>query len=246
MEHKIRKRKANDDRTAILFTKQDWDKLITVSHQIVSSKTPTSLGVLNKKICQYLNMTGQYEMPVVRAINCSIPRDIVALYHIGRCKHEECIPHFYTEDRRFESTWTFPCKSLNKIACYPLVISPDFSVYEELAFPQKLWNIFRNKALAAWWQYNGLNVIPNVSWIHGKDYAVSFDGWPKHSVIAVNSTGINDDEKCKIMWLEGYKVMLKTLEPIHILRYGAKIEGENEAISTYYENDNKKFARYGW
>ena len=58
MEHKIRKRKANDDRTAILFTKQDWDKLITVSHQIVSSKTPTSLGVLNKKICQYLNMTG--------------------------------------------------------------------------------------------------------------------------------------------------------------------------------------------
>lgn len=48
------------------------------------------------------------------------------------------------------------------------------------------------------------------------------------------------------MWLEGYKVMLETLEPTHILRYGAKIEGENEAISTYYDNDNKKFAKYGW
>ena len=234
------------DRTPNLFTKQDWDKLITVSQQIAGSKAPTSLGVLNKKICQYLHMTGQYEMPVVRAINCSVPKDIVALYHIDRCKNGGCIPHFYTEDRKFESTWTFPYKSLYKIARHPLIISPDFSVYEELAFPQKLWNIFRNKALAAWWQYNGLNVIPNVSWIYGKDYAISFDGWPKHSVIAVNSTGINDDEKCKTMWLEGYEVMLETLKPIHILRYGAKIEGENESISTYYENDNKKFARYGW
>lgn len=244
MEVKIHKHFYN--RTSHLFTKQDWDALITVSRQIAKSEVPTSLGVLNKNICQYLGTTGQYEMPVVRAINCSIPKDIVALYHIDRCKNEDCIPHFYTEDRKFESTWTFPRKSLYKIARYPLVISPDFSVYEELAFPQKLWNIFRNKALAAWWQYNGLNVIPNVSWIYGKDYAISFDGWPKHSVIAVNSTGINDDEKCKTMWLEGYEVMLETLKPIHILRYGAKIEGENESISTYYENDNKKFARYGW
>lgn len=234
------------DRTPNLFAKQDWDKLISVSCQVAKTEAPPSLGVLNKNICQYLDTTGQYEMPVVRAINCSIPKDIVALYHIGRYKNEGCIPHFYTEDRKFESTWTFPCKSLHKIVRYPLIISPDFSVYEDLAFPQKFWNIFRNKVLAAWWQYNGLNVIPNVSWIYGKDYSISFDGWPKHSVIAVNSTGINDYEKCKIMWLEGYKVMLETLKPIHILRYGAKIEGENESISTYYENDNKKFARYGW
>ena len=234
------------DRTPNLFTKQELDKLISVSCEISKSKDPTSLGVLNQGICQYLDMTGNYEMPRVRPINCSVPKDIVALYHIDRCKVDDCIPHFYTEDKKFESTWTFPHKSLYKIAHYPMIISPDFSVYENLVFPQKFWNIFRNKVLAAWWQYNGLKVIPNVSWIHGKDYAISFDGWPKHSIIAVNSTGINGDKKCKSMWLEGYNVMLRTLEPIHILRYGGKIEGENEAISTYYYNDNKKFARYGW
>lgn len=239
-------RKVVDDGTPNLFNEQEWDRLISVTCQIAKSKDPESLGVLNQGICQYLSTTGQYEMPVVRAINCSAPKDIVALYHIDRCKVEGCIPHFYTEDRKFESTWTFPRKSLCKIARYQMVISPDFSVYEDLAFPQKLWNIFRNKALAAWWQYNGLNVIPNVSWMYGKDYAMSFDGWPKNSVIAVNSTGINEDAKCKTMWLEGYKVMLESLKPTHILRYGAKIEGENKTISTYYDNDNKKFVMYGW
>ena len=239
-------RKVVDDGTPNLFNEQEWDRLISVTCQIAKSKDPESLGVLNQGICQYLDTTGQYEMPVVRAINCSAPKDIVALYHIDRCKVEGCIPHFYTEDRKFESTWTFPRKSLCKIARYQMVISPDFSVYEDLAFPQKLWNIFRNKALAAWWQYNGLNVIPNVSWMYGKDYAMSFDGWPKNSVIAVNSTGINEDAKCKTMWLEGYKVMLESLKPTHILRYGAKIEGENKTISTYYDNDNKKFVMYGW
>lgn len=234
------------DRTPKLFNEEEWNRLISVSRQIAESKEPEFSGVLNQCICQCLSTTGRYEMPVVKAINCSIPNDIVALYRIDRCKVEGSIPHFYIEDSKFESTWTSPRKSLDKIARYPMVISPDFSVYENLAFPQKLWNIFRNKALAAWWQYNGLNVIPNVSWLYGKDYAISFDGWPKHSVIAVNSTGVNGDERCKIMWMEGYKVMLETLRPIHILRNGVKIEGEAELISTYYDNDNRKFARYGW
>ncbi len=233
-------------RTPDLFNKKERNRLISASCQIPKSKDHESLGVLNQGIGQCLCTTGQYEMPVVRAISCSAPKDIVALYHIDRCKIEGCIPHFYAEDKKFENIWTFPRKSLRKITRYPMIISPDFSVYANLAFPQKFWNIFRNKFLAAWWQYNGLHVIPNVSWIHGQDYAISFDGWPNNSVIAVNSTGINDDEKCKIMWLEGYKVMLDTLKPTHILRYGAKIEGENEGISTYYDNDNKKFARYGW
>ncbi len=232
--------------TGNLFDEQEWNRLIVSSCQIAESKEPTSLGVLNQSICQHLAMTGQYEMPVVRAINCSAPKEMVALYHIGRWKEEGCIPHFYTADGRFENTWEYPAKVLGTLAKYPMTVSPDFSVYENLALPQKLWNIFRNKLLAAWWQYNGLKVIPNVSWIYGKDYAMSFDGWPSHSVIAVNSTGINGDERCRMMWLEGYKVMLEMLKPTHILRYGGHIEGECERISTYYENDNKKFIKHGW
>ena len=45
--------------------------------------------------------------------------------------------------------------------------------------------------------------------------------------------------------LEGYYAMLDILKPIHILRYGAYIEGEQKEISTYYPNNNKPGYRYG-
>ena len=39
--------------------------------------------------------------------------------------------------------------------------------------------------------------------------------------------------------------MIKRLNPVHILRYGAKQDGEIESISTYYTNDNFKVINYG-
>lgn len=36
------------------------------------------------------------------------------------------------------------------------------------------------------------------------------------------------------------------LHPCFIIRYGAKIEGENEAISVYMKNDNFKACNDGW
>lgn len=82
MEHNRRKCKDVYDRTPNLFTKQEWDRLLSVSCNVAKSKAPESLGVLNQNIGQYLSTTGQYEMPVVvRAISCLAPKDIVALYH---------------------------------------------------------------------------------------------------------------------------------------------------------------------
>lgn len=232
--------------TANIFSKEMWEQLVVTSNKITEAQSPTPLGILNQSICHNLSFTGKYEMPVVKAIHCNIPKEIIAFYQMKRYKGNNYIPHFYTDDRKFENVWSFPRKALQTFMQCQEIISTDFSVYEDLLFPQKLWNIFRNKLLAAWWQYCGLKVIPNISWIHGKDYDISFDGWPKKSLIAVNSTGVGNSDRCKAMWLEGYNIMLETLKPTHILRYGVKIEGECEQISTYYRNDNKKFGNYGW
>lgn len=240
------KSKAVYKETANIFSKEMWNQLIKTSAKIAEVQSPIPLGILNKNICQNLLFTGEYEMPVVKPTLCNIPKEIIAFYQIKRFKDKGYVPHFYTDDYKFENVWSFPRKSLPTLMHCSEIISTDFSVYEDLLFPQKLWNIFRNKLLAAWWQYNGLKVIPNVSWIHGKDYSISFDGWPKESVIAVNSTGVGNCCRCKSMWLEGYNAMLEILKPTHILRYGVKIKGECESISTYYRNDNKKFRNYGW
>ena len=44
------------------------------------------------------------------------------------------------------------------------------------------------------------------------------EGWPKGSIIAINSTGIGLDKRCRYIWLEGYHAMLDILKPIHIIR----------------------------
>ena len=229
-----------------LFKREEWDSLMLPIENHQNIREEISSGILRHHLCTDLSFTGKYEMPVVKAISCPIPKTIGAYYRIRNQYSMNIVPHFYTQDRKFEDTWSHPFKFLKTLIPFPYIIGTDFSVYDDLLFSEKLWNIFRNKLLSAWWQYHGIKVIPNISWINGKDYAISFDGWPRHSVIAVNSTGVGHKDRCKAMWLEGYKVMLDTLEPTHILRYGSKLEGEYEKISTYYSNDNKTFTNNGW
>lgn len=229
-----------------LFNEDELNAMVSNSNEIVSDRVTDNLGILHHGLCQNLNFTSSFQMPIVKPILCDIPKHIIAYYRTTTGKYSNAVPHFYTDDKHLEGLWTRPNKYARMILSRnTLIIGPDFSVYAELVFTQKLWNIFRNKLLVAWWQYNGIDVIPNISWIN-ENYECSFDGWPQGSVIAVNSTGVGNSERCKAMWITGYKKMLEYLNPAHIIRYGAKQIGENDTISTYYPNDNLIMARYGW
>lgn len=65
------------------------------------------------------------------------------------------------------------------------------------------------------------------------------EGWPKHSVVSINSTGVCHDKRARKIWLDGYWAMMSILSPSHILRYGGFIEGEDKTVSTYYINNNR-------
>lgn len=148
------------------------------------------------------------------------------------------LKHHIIADRLFECVWNKPEVYLPMLQKFPFVISTDFSLYSDMLLPEVMWNTFRNKLLCAWWQRHGVNVIPNVSW--GKEWSHDFvlEGYPKNSIISINSTGIGTDRTAKALWMKGYQRVLEELHPIHILRYGAMQEGEDVSISTFYKNDN--------
>lgn len=224
-----------------LFSDEEWNSTNPTSN--IQDKDICQLGILHHGLCEHISFTGNYQMPSVKPIICNVPKCIMAYYRTTSETPGYVVPHFFTDDKNIEKMWTYPYRFLKTIASRnSIIIGPDFSVYAELVFPQKCWNIFRNKLLTAWWQSNQIKVIPNISWIN-ENYECSFDGWPKNSIIAVNSTGVGNSKRCKAMWISGYKKMLDCLRPIHILRYGAKQDGENESISTYYPNDNYIIAR---
>lgn len=200
---------------------------------------------LKHQLCSEVSFSSRYQMPLVQPYRGEIPDKLISFNRARGHDPSGAAVHFYIADSFFECLWNRPKVYLNMLQCFPFVISTDFSLYSDMLLPEVMWNTFRNKLLCAWWQKNGVNVIPNVSWSKEWSYEFVIEGYPKESVISINSTGIGTDPRSKDLWLKGYEKVLEALHPTHILRYGAMQEGENFGISTYYKNDNFNGANYG-
>lgn len=180
-------------------------------------------------------------MPRVKPYLGELPKELISFNRARALRNgADAGVHFYIRDSFFECLWNCPTKYTNMLKKYTCMISTDYSVYANMTMPEVMWNTHRNKLLAAWMQQNGIPVIPNVSWSRDWSYDFCFEGLPKHSIIAINSTGIGKDTFSKSMWIKGYEKVIETLEPIQIVRYGARQEGELETISNYYVNNNRK------
>lgn len=202
---------------------------------------------LNHILCGEVAHTSRFHMPVVAPYLGKIPNDLIAF---SRLMSKQKLPpqsacHFYIYDKKFERVWNRIEFYTNVLSKYDLVISPDFSVYSDMVIPEVMWNSYRNKIVTAYWQRNGISVIPNVSWSREWSYDFCFEGYPQHSVIAINSTGIRNDPRSTALWASGYRKAVECLKPIHIIRYGARQECEDSSISTYFVNDNKKEVGHG-
>jgi hypothetical protein len=94
--------------------------------------------------------------------------------------------------------------------------------------------------MSAFYQHHVIPLIPAPSWGDLNHIELYMEGWPKNSIIAINSTGIGHDKRSRQIWLDGYYAMLDILKPLFILRYGCMIEGEKTEISRFYQNNNKQ------
>ena len=209
---------------------------------------PKTLGPLHSALCNGIEFTGKNQFPIVEPYTGQLP-EVLCSVHRLLGKPDSLLRdqggHFFTSDSHIEPFWKYPFRYIQWLRKLGYVVSTDFSLYTNMLLMQKLWNSFRNKLMTAFFQHNGLNAIPAPSWGDLANLELYMEGWPKESIIAINSTGIGLDKRCRYIWLEGYHTMLDILKPIHIIRYGAYIEGERKEMSTYYPNNNKPGYRYG-
>lgn len=220
-------------------------KQVKVAGYEGTSTISTGNDLFYEDICQHLAFTSGYQHPKIDAVTSTLEHDIVAYHRCSSLSTKEVCPHFYTSDSNFIYALRHPKKMLAFLRNYPCAIGPDLSVWPTMVRSTKERNIFLNKMFTAWWQYNGIIVYPNIVWAERVPYELCFDGFPTGSIVAVNSTGIGRDRHAQKVWINGYNAMLEALHPIHIIRYGAKQEGENESMSTYFSNDNWRAAHYG-
>lgn len=207
-----------------------------------------SVGPLHLNICKGIEYTSQNQQPIVLPYVGSIPEVMQSVHRLSRKPESflsNCCGAFFTSDTNFERFWTYPYKYLAFLRKLHSILSPDFSLYSNMLLMQKFWNSFRNKLLSAFYQRNGIPLIPAPSWGDLEHIRLYMEGWPTKSIIAINSTGVGRDKRSRHIWLEGYYAMLDILKPIFILRYGSRIEGENIEISKFYSNNNKQSYNYG-
>ena len=129
--------------------------------------------------------------------------------------------HFFLDDYRFETVWSRPHKALQALAPYTTLLSPDFSLYRDWPLMLQMWNVYRNRWCGAFWMSQGFTVIPTVSWSTGASYEFCFLGLPRRSVVAVSVVGVRLDDPLEgYLFREGFREMVRRLEPTVVLSYG--------------------------
>jgi len=151
--------------------------------------------------------------------------------------------HFFVDDYRFESLWRHPERNLDTILHVGCALSPDFSLFRDMPLVMQMWNVYRNRWLGCYWQAQGIEVIPTISWSKPHDFC--YAGVEQGSVVAVSFVGIEHDQKARYLFREGFEKMIAVLHPRKILCYGKMprdMQVENVVVfPTRWDGQKKKF-----
>ena len=131
--------------------------------------------------------------------------------------------HFFLDDYRFERCWRNPDSQIKELKKYDGVLSPDFSMYTNYPQAMQIWQVYRNRWCTCYWQSLGIKVIPTISWSDKESFKYCFLGVQKGSTVAIGTVGVLKDKTTKTLFMQGFKEMLKRLEPKEILIYGNKL-----------------------
>ena len=162
--------------------------------------------------------------------------------------HLDRMVHFFLYDYRFERVWKNPEADIEKLSRYRAVLSPDFSMYLEMAPVMQMYNVFRNRWCGAYWASKGIRVIPTVNWGDESTFDFCFDGIEKGSVVAVSTymASEHDHRKDQKEWfMAGYNEMLRRIEPEKIICYNTPFpQMQGDIVHVDYERSSWRYMDY--
>ena len=192
--------------------------------------------------------TGKYGIPLLpkSSFRKEDLEDIcfIAFNQINRDSgfHKDRLVHFFLYDYEFEKVWKRPEPYLSLLKPYRGVLTPDFSMYLEMPAALQLYNTFRNRWCGAYFAQHGLPVIPTVNWGKEESFDFCFEGIPKGSVVAVSTCMVSEHgnhRDQKEFFLNGYKEMLRRIEPEAILCYHWPFpEMDGNIVTVSYESSS--------
>ena len=125
--------------------------------------------------------------------------------------------HFFVDDFRFNDIYEHPEKSLQKFKQYRFCCTPDCSVYGEMPPWRQLESVAHSRWIGAWWQSQGMTIVPTISWDAYSSYEFCFDGVEEGSVVAVATYACRQNRSG---FLRGYVAMIERIHPEAVICYG--------------------------
>ena len=145
--------------------------------------------------------------------------------------------HFFVDDYRFNGIYDNPKRTLNKYAQYKFLLSPDYSTYTDMSLWRQLESVAKNRWVGAYWQSQGITVIPTISWGLSQSFEFCFDGVEKNSIIAIGMIGC---KRNKTQFMHGYNTMLEKIQPLKIICFGSPFdEMQGDIVSVDYVESRK-------
>lgn len=188
---------------------------------------------------------GSFDTPEIKPVQVDVENtELLGFNYAIGCKHpEDKICHFYLDDYQFERVWNDPNRYVPILKRFKAVLSPDFSMYADFPMAVQIFNQYRRQWCGAYWQENGINVIPTVCWSTPDSFEWCFDGIPENSLVCISTVGSFRSRQTKEAWLKGYRKALEVLHPSEILLFGkhfSEIEFDGPMIIADNSNLVKK------
>ena len=225
--------------------------------------TPGKMDTLNTRLI--FESVGRWGIPVLQP--CSFVPETLAAWHdpkqrahaaeIMTCQEVDTSSgrvktltrprgalHFFVDDYRFEKVWSKPELTYERVAEVGAALSPDFSMWRDMPAAVQLWQVYRSRWCAAFWQHLGVEVIPTATWGGENTYEFCFDGIPQRSTVAISMLGVR--KAGRQLFLNGLKSLISHCNPSLILSYGGISPSMLDEISTpvrEYETSLDMFRR---
>ena len=177
---------------------------------------------------------GRWDIPIVRKQQINLSNLNFLAFNNTRNNDaplfKEFAVHFFVDDARFEVVYSQPEKNLAKLKQYKLLLTPDFSLYGEMQPWRRIENIGKSRWCGAYWQSNGITVIPTISWSTPESFDYTFDGVEKNAYVAVGTIGCKHSKRS---FLKGFDAMCERITPECIICVGTPFhEMESQPLYT--------------
>ena len=146
--------------------------------------------------------------------------------------------HFFVDDFRFRGIYDHPETTLKKYSQYAFLLTPDFSLYREMAPWRQIESVAMNRWIGAYWQSKGLIVVPTISWADRGSLEFCFNSIERGTIVAIGMIGC---KHCKSSFMTGYNEMLRQIKPTAVVCFGVPFpEMKGDIITVNYIDSRRK------